>query len=132
LDSSVSREIGIQPKESLKETSMAAVPISRTAGSTGLQPLLAPVKQDDWSHLVAAGTVLAGGALLAAGHKRAGLAVAVAGTAIALLDEREAAKEWWTRLPGYLDDAQHFLDKVEGYLKEATVQGQRLQGMLRR
>ena len=66
------------------------------------------------------------------GYKRAGMAVAAAGAALALVEEQEAIKSWWQNLPGYLDDAQEFLDKIEGYLDEAAVQGQRLQGILRR
>jgi hypothetical protein len=104
------------------------------AGSASFPaPALAPpAVSPDITHYVAAGTLLAGGALIASGHRRAGLAVAVAGTAIALLEEQEAVKQWWKNLPGYLSDAQDFLDKIEGYLQEATVQGQRLQGILRR
>ena len=66
------------------------------------------------------------------GHRRAGVAVAAAGTALALLEEQEAVKEWWKNLPGYLNDAQHFLDRIEDYLKEASVQGQRIQNILRK
>ena len=122
---------------------MVAVPISRTGESRYPQPpaaspeaaaaQLAPLSpSSDITQYVAAGTLLAGGALIATGHRRAGLAVAAAGTALALLEEQEAVKEWWKNLPGYLTEAQNFLDKLEGYLKEATLQGQRLQGILRR
>jgi len=128
---------------------MVAVPIPRSgqplypqsiAASSQVPPagspsLPAPAQQPaspDLTHFVAAGTLLAGGALIATGHRRAGIAIAAAGTAIALLEEQEAVKEWWKNLPGYLSDAQDFLDKIEGYLKEASVQGQRLQGLLRR
>jgi hypothetical protein len=112
---------------------MPAVPISSTSGSIQLRPSApALTKQEDWTHLLAAGTVIAGGALMVAGHKRAGMAVAVAGTAIALFEEQDAVKGWWKNLPGYLNDAQHFLDKIEGYLTEASVQGQRIQSILRR
>ena len=81
---------------------------------------------------VAAGTLLAGGVLIASGRRRAGVAVAAAGTALALLEEQEAVKSWWKNLPGYLNDAQHFLDKIEEYLNEASVQGQRIQSILRK
>jgi hypothetical protein len=104
------------------------------AGSASL-PAPAPSPQSasaDWTHYVAAGTLLAGGVLIATGRRRAGVAVAAAGTAMALLEEQETVKTWWKNLPGYLNDAQHFLDKIEGYLKEASVQGQRIQSILRR
>jgi hypothetical protein len=105
---------------------------SYPAGSASLP---APAQQSaspDWTHYVAAGALVAGGVLVVTGHKRAGMAVAAAGTALGLLEEQEAIKSWWKNLPGYLNDAQDFLDKIEGYLKEATIQGQRLQGILRR
>lgn len=103
------------------------------AGSASLPaPARQPSSSPDWTHYVAAGTLVAGGVLMITGHKRAGMAVAAAGTALALVEEQEAIKSWWKNLPGYLDDAQQFLDKIEGYLQEAAVQGQRLQGILRR
>jgi hypothetical protein len=88
--------------------------------------------ESDWTNLVAAGAVVAGGALMVTGHKRAGLAVAAAGTVLALLDEPEAVGTWWRSLPRYLNGAQDLLDRVEGYLEEANVQGQRLKSILRR
>jgi hypothetical protein len=131
---------------------MVAVPIPRSGASSqarypqefasyseipaGSASFPAPVQQaaksPDWTSLLAAGTLLVGGALMVTGHRRAGLAVAATGTALALLEEQEIVAEWWKNLPGYLSEAQHFLDKVEGYLEEATIQGQRLQGILRR
>jgi hypothetical protein len=102
------------------------------AGSVSLPAPATATQSPDWTHYLAAGTLVAGGVLMATGHKRAGMAVAAAGTALALVEEQEAIKSWWKNLPGYLDDAQEFLDKIEGYLKEAAVQGQRLQGILGR
>ena len=119
---------------------MAAVPISHSESSSApidLQgELLPPIGPDrktpDWTHFLAAGTVLAGGILIASGRRRAGLTVAAAGTSLALAQEQESVKLWWRRLPGLLDQAQHFLDRAEDFLKEATEQGHRLQGILRR
>jgi hypothetical protein len=102
------------------------------AGSASFPAPAPSTRSPDWTHYVAAGTLVAGGVLMVTGHKRAGMAVAAAGTALALVEEQESIKSWWKNLPGYLDDAQDFLDKIEGYLQEATVQGQRLQGILRR
>ena len=104
---------------------------SPSAGSASL-PAPAPGAQTEWTQLVAAGTVVAGGALMVAGHKKAGLAVAALGTVLALLDEPEAIETWWRNLPKYLDGAQEMLGKVEHYLDEASVQGQRLKSVLHR
>ena len=112
---------------------MVAVPIPRTGQPTQLRSLgTGAAAPTDWTHLLAAGTVVAGGALMIAGHKKAGLAVAAAGTALVLLEEPEVLDKWWKSLPGYLAEAQGFLDKVEGYLNEASVQGHRIQSILRR
>ena len=112
---------------------MVAVPIPRTGESTQLRSIgsAAPVQQD-WTHLIAAGTLSAGGALLVSGRKKSGLAVAIAGTALALLDEPEMVRSWWRSLPGVLSQAQEFLDKVEDYMGEAAEQGHRLQNVFRR
>jgi hypothetical protein len=135
-----------------KETVMVAVPIPRSgassqarypqafashsgapaAGSASFPAPAQQAKSPDWTSFLIAGTLVAGGALMVSGRRRAGLAVAAAGTALALVEEQETVKQWWKNLPGYLSDAQQFLDKVEGYLEEATIQGQRLQGILRR
>ena len=104
----------------------AASPRSMSSGSTN------PSKSSDWTSIVAAGTLVTGGVLLAVGHRRAGLAVAATGAALAMIEEREALEKMWKELPGYLREAQTLLDKVEGYLNEAVAQGNKLQGMIRR
>ncbi|HEY9127420.1 MAG TPA: hypothetical protein VIM62_09860 [Acidobacteriaceae bacterium] len=111
---------------------MVAVPIPRTE-PTQLRPVgsAAPAQQD-WTHLIAAGTLIAGGALLVSGRKKSGLAVAIAGTALALLDEPEMLQSWWRSMPGILSNAQQFLDKVEDYMGAAAEQGHRIQNAFRR
>jgi ABC-type transporter Mla subunit MlaD len=89
-------------------------------------------KDQDWTHYLAAGTLIAGGALMVAGHRRAGLALAATGAAMALLEEQEAIKSIWENLPSYLHDAQDMLDKVEGYMNQAVSQGHKIQSLLRR
>jgi len=110
---------------------MAAIPITHHE-TTALAPRVAPKPATDWTQFVAAGTLLAGGALLITGHKKAGLAAAAAGTAIAIIDQQEVVKKWWLNLPAYLREAQTLLDKVEGYMEEAAVQGHKIQSILRR
>ncbi len=105
--------------------------LSPAAGSASL-PAPAQGKHNDWTHLVSAGSVVAGGVLMVTGHKKAGLAVAALGTVLALLDEPEAVETWWRNLPKYLDGAQDLLEKVDHYLGEASTQGQRLKSILHR
>jgi len=85
-----------------------------------------------WTHLLSAGALITGGALMVAGKRKAGLALASAGTAVALMEEQDAIAQWWRMLPEYLNQAQGFLDQVEEYLAEASVQGQRVQEIFRR
>ena len=98
---------------------------------TGSTSLTTPASRE-WTNLLAAGAIVAGGALMVTGHKRAGVAVAAVGTVLALLDEPEAVDAWWKNLPHYLTGAQDLIDKVEHYLSEASVQGNRLKSILNR
>lgn len=109
-------------------------PYSEVPLTGAAQPTVLPAESTspDVTHFLAAGTLVAGGLLILSGRRRAGAAIAAAGTAFALLEEQEAVKHWWKSVPGFLENTQHFLDRVEGYLQEARVQGQRLQSMLRR
>jgi hypothetical protein len=103
----------------------------RTNRSASLAAPASEAKSQDWTNWVAAGAVVAGGALMVTGNRRAGLAIAAAGTALALIDEQDAVAAFWKNLPQYLTQAQDFIDQVEHYMAEASIQGQRLQSILR-
>ena len=105
---------------------------SHAQGSASLPAPASEAKSQDWMNWVAAGAVVAGGALMVTGNRRAGLVVAAAGTALALIEEQDAVGAFWKNLPGYLSQAQDFLDQVEQYMAEASIQGQRIQSILRR
>ncbi|WP_263357165.1 hypothetical protein [Acidicapsa ligni] len=111
---------------------MVAIPISHIDSTELLTAGSAAPAQQGWTNYVAAGTIVAGGALMITGHKKAGLAIAAAGTALALLEEPAVIEGWWNRLPGYLAQAQFFLDEAERYIQEASIQGQRLKSILHR
>ena len=93
------------------------------AADKATQALSDLLKEQDWVNILAAGTLVAGGAMLIAGHKRAGLMVAAAGAGLALMEEKEAIEGLWRKLPGYLREAQSFLDNAEGYLQDAKLRG---------
>ena len=86
----------------------------------------------NWTHLLVAGAMIAGGALVVTGHKKAGIVVAAAGAALGLIEEPETASGWWKNLPRYLSQAQDFLEKAEGYVEQASTQGRKLQSILRK
>jgi len=109
-----------------------SAPVAEAPAATIAKPATPHAKDTDWTTILAAATLVAGGALMLSGHRKIGLAVAAAGTGLALIDEQDMIKDWWKSMPGYLQEAQAVLDKVEGYLNEANVQGQKIQGILRR
>ncbi len=107
---------------------MGIVPLSKTAdGETG------NVEQDKdengSGHLLtfaAAGSLVAGAALLLSGCRRSGLLATVVGTALAMIDQQETVRVWWNALPVYLDEAQSLLGRVQGAVDDVTAQQQKV------
>jgi hypothetical protein len=85
-----------------------------------------------WTRIAAAGTLAASGALLIAGKRRAGLATAVTGAALAMLDQQEIVSKWWNALPGHLDQIQGMLGRAQAAVEDLTVQGEKLRRILNR
>lgn len=83
-----------------------------------------------WVRVAAAGSLAASGVLLMANKRRAGLAVAAAGTALVVLDQQETVRVWWNRLPEYLAEVQSILNRVQGAVDELSAQGERLRTIL--
>ena len=79
-----------------------------------------------WIGYAAGGTLIAGGLLLMAGKRRAGMVAAASGAALALLDQKETLNAWWNALPGYIDDIQRLLDQVQGTVEEIAIQRENL------
>jgi hypothetical protein len=67
----------------------------------------------DWMRIGVGASLLTGSLLLLTGNKRAGLLVTAAGTALAMLDNKEIVAEWWDALPQYLDKAQHMIEQTQ-------------------
>jgi hypothetical protein len=78
------------------------------------------------ARFAAAGSLLAGGVLLLSGQRRAGMITATAGTALALLDQQETLHTWWNRLPGYLDQVERVLEKVQATVKDVAENREKL------
>jgi len=85
-----------------------------------------------WVSFAAAGTLAASGALLVTGKRRAGLATAVAGAALAMLDQKEIVGKWWNALPGQLDQIQGMLGRAQAAVEDLSVQGEKLRRVLHR
>ena len=80
----------------------------------------------NWVRTVAAGSLVTGAILLATGKRKAGLAVAAAGTVFALLEDPEGVKKVWNNIPDYLDSGHTLLGRFEKFVGELTVQGEKL------
>jgi hypothetical protein len=80
----------------------------------------------NWVRTVAAGSLVTGAILLAAGKRKSGLAVAVAGTVFALVEDPAGVKKAWNNLPDYLDNGHTLLGRLEKFVGELTAQGEKL------
>ncbi|MGA8741592.1 MAG: hypothetical protein WB561_10450 [Terracidiphilus sp.] len=74
----------------------------------------------DWVKAAACGSLFAGGLLLLARQKRAGILMAASGTALAMLDHQETVSQWWKAMPGYIDRAQRMMEQVEETVERIT------------
>jgi hypothetical protein len=82
--------------------------------------------EKNWVRTVAAGSLVTGAVLLASGKRKAGLAVAAAGTIFALVEDPEGVKKVWNNIPDYLDNGHSLLTRFEKFVGELTAQGDRL------
>lgn len=85
-----------------------------------------------WTRSVAAGTLLSSAILLALGRRKAALAVAAAGGAVALLEDPEGVRKFWNDIPGYVQAGQRLLARFEGVVEQVAEQGESLKDVLKR
>lgn len=83
-----------------------------------------------WVRTVAAGSLVTGALLLATGKRKAGLAVAAAGTAFALAEDPAGVKKVWNSLPDYLENGHSLLSRFEKFVGELTAQGEKLRSVV--
>jgi hypothetical protein len=74
----------------------------------------------NWTKYAAGGALVAGAALILSQQKRAGLVVACAGTALALLDQKDAVRAGWNAIPGYLDQIETVLTQVQEVVRDVA------------
>lgn len=107
---------------------MVIVPLSKAGDEEGSAEETG-TRQDRSNRVLlyaAAGTLVAGGALLVSGCRRTGLLATVVGTALAMIDQQETMRVWWNALPVYLDEAQALLNRVQGAVDDVTLQQRKL------
>ena len=111
---------------------MVVLPLSRFPNefnddTSAAQPGPSPNSDSvNWVRIASAATLVASGALLLSGKRRAGLFVAATGTALALIDQQDLLRKWWSVLPQYIDDIQELLNQAEGAVEEFAVQREKL------
>ena len=79
-----------------------------------------------WVRTVAAGSLVTSAILLATGKRKAGLAVAAAGTVFALAEDPAGVKKVWNNLPDYFENGHSLLSRFEKFVGELTAQGEKL------
>ncbi len=109
---------------------MAVVQITESINDPELAPATSESACDDWLLYSAAGTLVAGGLLLVTGNRKAGLLVALTGAALAMLDQKETVKSCWDALPGYLNEIQGVVARVQDTVEEIATQGAKLRSMV--
>ncbi len=89
--------------------------------------------QDDtsWIRYAAAGTLAASGALLITGNRRAGLVAAASGVVLAMIDQQDSVRNWWNRLPGFLEELNGALGRAQVAVNDFSTQGEKLREVLR-
>lgn len=108
---------------------MVVVPLSKSAIKEG-GACANRADSRHWVGMVAAGTLMASGALLIAGKRRAGLVTAVSGVALTMLDQQDVVSRWWNTLPAYLEEIQGVLCRAQTAVEDLTVQGEKLRRVL--
>jgi hypothetical protein len=119
-----------RPRSGTEGEKMVVVPLPQPENEYAPAPRRCKTQTPNWVRFVASGTLVAGGLLLLNGRRRAGLAVAASGTALAMLDQKEVLRALWNEIPGYIDDLQGMLGKVQGTVDELSAQRERLHRIL--
>ena len=107
---------------------MALEPSRRSENQS--QGEVLPPESIDWMRIAAASSLIAGGLLYVAGQRRAGIAAAATGTALAMIDQQDTAADLWRHLPGYVDQVQQMLDDVQSLVEDFTGKRDRLREVL--
>jgi hypothetical protein len=89
----------------------------------------APSRNPDWMSIGVSASLLAGSLLLLTGKRKAGLLATAAGTALAMLDNREIVAAWWEALPQHLQKAQEILDQTQQTIDDLSAKRDKIMEM---
>jgi len=111
---------------------MVLVPLTTPLSNVARTPETVESETMNWVGFAAGGTLVAAGLLLLAGERRAGMVAAASGTALAMLDQQETLQSWWNALPGYIDQVQSVLNKVQNTVNDVADKRETLRRVLAR
>ncbi len=118
---------------------MVVLPLSKSPADFDVDPNAPPGARKtsndspvNWLRVTSAATLVTGGALMLAGKHRVGLVAAVTGTSLALIDQQDSMKKWWSLLPGYIAQVQGVLNQVEEAVEEFAKQREKIGNVLGR
>ena len=111
---------------------MVVVPLTRGEFEPSVGARDDKADSTNWIRYAAAGTMAASGVLLVTGNKRLGLVTALSGAALALIDQQDAVRKCWERLPEFLEDLQGLLGKTQAAVEDISSQSQKLRQALSR
>jgi len=109
---------------------MVVVPLTRGESEPGVGTRDEGAESTNWIRYAAAGTLAASGVLLVTGNKRLGMVTALSGAALALIDQQDAVRKCWERLPEFLEDLQGLLGKTQAAVEDISSQSQKLRQAL--
>jgi hypothetical protein len=111
---------------------MVVVPLSKPENDSEMTPVAEKSESMNWIGFAAGGTLVAAGLLLLVGERRAGMVAAASGTALAMIDEKETLRTWWNAMPGYIDQVQGVLNKVQTTVEDVNAKREALHQILSR
>jgi hypothetical protein len=92
--------------------------------------LKAATAEPNWARILSAGALITGAVLLATGKRKAGIALTAVGATAALLEDTEGTKEIWNSIPGYIEQGQQVLTRIERFVEDIAEQGERVRKMV--
>jgi hypothetical protein len=109
---------------------MVVVPLAKESKNPPVRCCAGQTEGRSWTGFAAGGTLVAGGLLLLMGRRRAGTVAAASGAALALLDQQDTVRCWWQALPGYIDEVQQVLNKVQDAVNDVEAKRETLARIL--
>jgi hypothetical protein len=74
-------------------------------------------------------SLLTGSLLLLTGNRKPGLLLTAAGTALAMLENRDVVSAWWEALPQHLQKAQSILDQTQQTIDDLSAKRDKIMEM---